>query len=416
VRAFSSRRVAVRRVSARQLRQYPRILSALARGVCQKLWCKRVNNIPPVDLTQQYQAIASEVEAAVLELLPSGRYIGGPVVESFEKQLAQAVGVNYCVACNSGTDALYLALRAVGVGPGDEVITTPFTFIATAETIAMVGATPVFVDVEEESFNLDLSQVEAAITEKTKAIIPVHLFGRPVNMTRLMAIAKTHKLKVIEDCAQATGATWAGSPVGSWGDIGCFSFYPTKNLAACGDGGALTTQDLAIADRVRLLRDHGRRSGYVYEVTGVNSRLDAIQAAILKIKLKYLPQWNQQRREVAYRYHELLASVSGIVLPQEIEGGESVWNQYTIRIKGRQELDSDYRNRIQLRLREQGVIASVYYPLPLHLQPVYQDLGYQPHQLAIAEQLSQEVLSLPMFPELTLEQQEQVVDCLKNIL
>ncbi|MDJ1175899.1 DegT/DnrJ/EryC1/StrS family aminotransferase [Roseofilum capinflatum] len=375
-----------------------------------------MNNIPPVDLTQQYQAIASEVETAVLKLLASGRYIGGPVVESFEEQLAQAVGVNHCVACNSGTDALYLALRAVEVGPGDEVITTPFTFIATAETIAMAGATPVFVDVEEESFNLDLSQVEAAITEKTKAIIPVHLFGRPVDMTRLMAIAQSHNLKVIEDCAQAAGATWAGSPVGSWGDVGCFSFYPTKNLAACGDGGALTTGDGAIGDRVRLLRDHGRRRGYLYEATGVNSRLDALQAAILSIKLKYLAQWNQQRREVAARYDQLLASVPGIVLPQDIEGGESVWNQYTIRIKGQQGPDQEYRDRVQLGLREQGVIASVYYPLPLHLQPVYEDLGYQPQQLAIAEQLSQEVLSLPMFPELTPQQQAQVVDCLKNSL
>lgn len=375
-----------------------------------------MNNIPPVDLTQQYQAIASEVEAAVLELLASGRYIGGPVVESFEEQFAQAVGVERCVACNSGTDALYLALRAVGVGPGDEVITTPFTFIATAETIALAGATPVFVDVEQESFNLDLSQVEAAITPKTKAIIPVHLFGRPVDMTRLMAIAQSHHLRVIEDCAQAAGATWAGSPVGSWGDVGCFSFYPTKNLAACGDGGALTTQDGAIGDRVRLLRDHGRRSGYLYEVTGVNSRLDALQAAILTIKLKYLAQWNQQRREVADRYHHLLASVPGIVLPQDLEGGESVWNQYTIRIKEQQGPDSEYRDRVQLRLREQGVITSVYYPLPLHLQPVYEDLGYQPQQLAIAEQLSQEVLSLPMFPELTPQQQERVVTGLKNSL
>ncbi|MDJ1170453.1 DegT/DnrJ/EryC1/StrS family aminotransferase [Roseofilum sp. BLCC_M154] len=375
-----------------------------------------MNNIPPVDLTQQYQAIAPEVEAAVLELLASGRYIGGPVVESFEEQFAEAVGVHHCVACNSGTDALYLALRAVGVGPGDEVITTPFTFIATAETIAMAGATPVFVDVEEESFNLDLSQVEAAITEKTKAIIPVHLFGRPVDMTRLMAIAQSHNLKVIEDCAQAAGAAWAGSPVGSWGDVGCFSFYPTKNLAACGDGGALTTGDGEIGDRVRLLRDHGRRRGYLYEATGVNSRLDALQAAILSIKLKYLAQWNQQRREVAYRYHQLLASVPGIVLPQEIEGGESVWNQYTIRIKGQQKPDPEYRDRVQVRLREQGVISSVYYPLPLHLQPVYEHLGYQPQQLPITEQLSQEVLSLPMFPELTPQQQERVVDCLKNAL
>ncbi len=376
-----------------------------------------MNKIPPVDLTEQYQAIAPEIERAVLAVLASGRYIGGPLVESFEHQFAQSVGVDYCIACNSGTDALYLALRAAEIGPGDEVITTPFTFIATAEMISAVGATPVFVDIEPDSFNLDLSQVEQAITPKTKAIIPVHLFGRPVNMKRLTAIAHAHDLMVIEDCAQATGATWAGAPVGSWGQIGCFSFYPTKNLAACGDGGALTTPDRAIAERVKLLRDHGRRTGYLHEAIGINSRLDALQAAILQVKLTYLSQWNQQRRECAQRYHQLLQPIAQIALPQESDGGESVWNQYTIRVKPKTgEPLPEYRHQVQARLREQGIISSVYYPLPLHLQPVYHSLGYQPGQLPVAEQVSDEVLSLPMFPELTREQQKQVVYGLKNAL
>ena len=373
-----------------------------------------MNKIPPVDLTQQYQAIASEVESAVLAVLASGRYIGGPLVQAFEEDLARATGTEFAISCNSGTDALYLSLRAANIGPGDRVITTPFTFIATAETISAVGATPVFVDIDEKTFNLDLNQVEDAITEQTKAIIPVHLFGQPVDMTRVMEIANRHNLTVIEDCAQAAGATWQGAAVGSCGQVGCFSFYPTKNLAAYGDGGALTTNDSAIADRVRVLRDHGRRTGYYHEEVGVNSRLDTLQAAILQIKLKYLPEWNQHRQKVAEHYHQLLEPITDIIRPQAIPGGQSVWNQYTIRVGDGS--SARYRDRIQQHLREEGVISSVYYPLPLHLQPVYKDLGYQQGQLPISERESHRVLSLPMFPELTPEQQEQVVYCLKHAL
>lgn len=382
-----------------------------------------MKKIPPLDLTQQYQEMSEEINSAVLDVLASGAYIGGPVVKSFEAEFANYVGVSESIACNSGTDALYLALRAFEIGAGDEVITSPFTFFATAEVISAVGAKPVFVDVDVQTYNLDLNQVAAAITPRTKAIVPVHLFGQPLNMTRLMTIAQAHNLVVIEDCAQATGAKWAEQPVGSIGHVGCFSFYPSKNLGAYGDGGAATTNNAEVAATIRMLRDHGRSSGYYYEKIGVNSRLDAVQAAILRVKLRYLDTWNEQRRTVAERYHQLLKPIPGIVLPQEIPGGYSVWNQYTVRLmepemNGAVHLTNGngvvYRDRVRIQLQTQGISSMVYYPLPLHLQPVYRHLGYQPNQLPASEQLAREVLSLPMFPELTLEQQEQVTLGLKN--
>ncbi len=377
-----------------------------------------MNKIPPFDLSEQFKLIGETINAAVLEVLASGRYIGGSVVEEFEQQFASYIGTSACVSCNSGTDALFLALRALGIGSGDEVITTPFTFVATAEVISAVGATPVFADIELDTFNLDLNQVEATITDRTRAIIPVHLFGQPTNMTRLMAIAQAHNLFVVEDCAQSTGAEWQDKRVGSIGHIGCFSFYPTKNLGACGDGGAITTNDLAIRDRLRCLRDHGRRGAYYYEELGINSRLDAVQAAILQIKLRYLDQWNQQRRAISDRYQQLLSLVPGIVLPQEISGGKSVWNQYTMRVIQQSESKSNepFRDTLRSRLQEKNVLSMVYYPLCLHLQAAYKNLGYQPGQLPNCEQASQEVLSLPMFPELHPEQQEQVAYSLKDCL
>lgn len=374
-----------------------------------------MNRIPPFDLSEQYKLIGAEMNAAALEVLASGRYIGGSWVADFESQFAEYIGTSECIACNSGTDALYLALRALGIGSGDEVITTPFTFVATAEVISAVGATPVFVDIDLATFNLNLDQVEAAITGHTRAVIPVHLFGLPVNMTRLMAIAQTHNLLIVEDCAQSTGAEWEGQKVGSIGHIGCFSFYPTKNLGACGDGGAITTSDPALAERLRRLRDHGRQGAYYYEELGVNSRLDAVQAAILQIKLRHLDQWNQQRRDVADRYQHLLSPIPNITRPQEMAGGKSVWNQYTIRVTGERDAGTA-RDRVRSQLQERGVASMVYYPLPLHLQPAYRDLGYQIGQLPLAEQASQQVLSLPMFPEITLEQQEQVAYSLKDCL
>lgn len=374
-----------------------------------------MNNIPPLDLAQQYETISEEVSKAVLGVLASGRYIGGPLVEGFEQQFAAYVGVSECVACNSGTDALYLALKALKIGPGDEVITTPFTFFATAEVISDAGATPVFVDIDPQTYNLDLNQLSAAITGKTRAIVPVHLFGQPVNMTELMEIAQHHGLAVIEDCAQATGAEWAGQKVGSIGHIGCFSFFPTKNLGACGDGGALTTNDPQIAAEVRALKEHGQKRRYYYEEIGMNSRLDTIQAAILQIKLRYLDNWNNRRRAVAALYDQLLSPIPSIIRPLELSEGRGVWNQYTIRIPQASPTGAG-RDHVRERLQQLGVSSMVYYPLPLHLQPVYKELGYQAGQLPVSEQVATEVLSLPMFPELSPAQQTQVVYSLKDCL
>ncbi len=374
-----------------------------------------MNHIPPLNLSLQYHTIAQEVEASVLALLASGRYIGGPVVAEFEQQFAAYIGTTECVSCNSGTDALYLALRALEIGPGDEVITTPFTFFATSETISRVGATPVFVDILPETFNLDAERLEAAITDKTRGILLVHLYGQPVEMTRVMAIAHQYNLAVIEDCAQSTGATWGGQRVGSIGHVGCFSFFPTKNLGAFGDGGAVTTNDPAIAAQMRILKEHGASGRYYHESVGINSRLDALQAAILQIKLRHLDFWNDRRRAIAQNYHRLLAPLAGIIPPQELPGGQGVWNQYTIRVKS-QENNSQRRDRLQQQLNEAGIAATVYYPLALHLQPIYQELGYAIGDLAIAEQASREVLSLPMFPELSEEQQQEVVYALKSFL
>ena len=372
-----------------------------------------MNSIPPFDLNEQYKLIGDELSAIASKVLASGHYIGGAAVATFEREFADYIGTADCIACNSGTDALFLALRSLGIGAGDQVITTPFTFVATAEVISAVGAKTVFIDADRQTYNLDLDQVEAAITPRTKAIIPVHLFGQPVDMTRLMSIAEAHSLAVIEDCAQSTGATWADQKVGSIGQIGCFSFYPTKNLGACGDGGAITTNNQAIAAKLRMLVNHGQQQRYLYEEIGVNSRLDALQAAILSLKLRHLEAWNAQRQSIACRYHQLLQPLPGIALPLPIAG--SVWNQYTIRILSA-DSPENRRDRLRQRLQQQGIGSMIYYPLSLHLQPAYAELGYQPGQFPVSEQLSQEVLSLPMFPELTQAQQEQVVYALKDCL
>ena len=391
-------------------------------GLGINFWYKRVNSIPPVDLTRQHKIVSQEVELRVLEILRSGRYIGGTAVTDFEENFAEYIGAKYGIGCNSGTDALYMALRALAIGVGDEVITTPFTFIATSEVIARVGAKPVFVDLETDGFNFDLRQVEKAITDKTKGIIAVHLFGQPVNMGELIAIAKRHNIPVIEDCAQATGAEWQGKKVGNLGDVGCFSFFPTKNLGACGDGGAVTTNNDVIASKIKLIREHGlvREAGakvtYRHDLTGLNSRLDSIQGAILDIKLPYLDSWNQQRRQAAANYDQLLENIPNIVLPKEISGGFSVWNQYTIRVPNHDLNQKITRDVLRSKLQEQGVISMVYYPLALHLQPVYQNLGYGVGSLPITEKAANEVLSLPMFPGITFEEQQQVAYCLKDCL
>ena len=374
-----------------------------------------MKQIPPVDLTRQYQLVKEEADSAVLEILSSGRYIGGEAIATFEREFASYVGVTDCVSCNSGTDALFLALRALNIGAGDEVITTPFSFFATAEVITRTGAKPVFVDIDLNTFNFDLTQVERAIVPQTKAIVPVHIFGQPVDMTALMAIAKAHQLYVIEDCAQATGATWGDKKIGSFGDVGCFSFFPTKNLGACGDGGAITTNNPALAQQMRILKEHGSPARYRHDFIGINSRMDALQAVILNVKLPYLDYWNGQRQKAAQYYQELLQYVSALKLPQPIPGGMSVWNQYTICVK-QESSSTGRRERLQTKLRSQGIISMVYYPLPLHLQPVYRDLGYQPGQLPVVEQAALEVLSLPIFPGISEAEQEQVAYALKDCL
>ena len=378
-------------------------------------------NVPPLDLTQQYEIIEEQVNTRVQEVLSSGRYIGGSIVDEFEQQFAKYVDVSHCVSCNSGTDALFLALRALNIGFGDEVITTPFTFFSTAEVISAVGATPIFIDIDPQTFNLDLKQLEPAITKNTKAILPVHLFGQPVDMTMLMAIARSHNLIVIEDCAQATGAEWHQQKVGSFGDIGCFSFFPTKNLGAFGDGGALTTNNPAIANQVRILKNHGQSAKYFYEHIGINSRLDTIQAAILQVKLPYLDSWNQQRHALANHYYKFLSGITAVVPPQELFGGRCVWNQYTIILKsqdleaiGKSHFSNSLRDSIQAQLQNKGIGSAIYYPTPLHLQPVYKSLAHC--QLPVVEQVCHQVLSLPMFPELSTSQQEQVIFALKNCL
>ena len=375
-----------------------------------------MKQIPPVDLTRQYKLIQEEANTAVLEILNSGRYIGGEAIATFESKFADFVGVKEGVSCNSGTDALLLALQALKIGIGDEVITTPFSFFATAETITRIGAKPVFIDIDIDTFNLDLALLESAITPQTKAIIPVHLFGQPVDMERLMAIAERHNLAVIEDCAQATGASWGQKQVGSIGHVGCFSFFPTKNLGACGDGGAMTTNDPAIAQQLRILKEHGSPSRYRHDFIGINSRLDAIQAVILQAKLPYLDRWNEQRQRAAAYYRELLQGIEGFKLPQGISGGNSVWNQYTVCIEDNANSAKDERSQIREQLLAKGVVSMIYYPIPLQLQPVYGGLGYQKGQLPVVERAARQVLSLPMFPGITELEQEQVAYALKDCL
>ncbi|MEL6439568.1 MAG: DegT/DnrJ/EryC1/StrS family aminotransferase [Cyanobacteria bacterium J06621_8] len=375
-----------------------------------------MKQIPPVDLTRQYELIREKANLAVLEILESGRYIGGQTVADFEQEFASYVGVTECVSCNSGTDALFLALAALNIGEGDEVITTPFSFFATAEVVSRVGAKPVFVDIDPSTYNLNLAQIEAVITPQTKAILPVHLFGQPVNMTELMALAQAHHLFVIEDCAQAAGANWNSKKIGSIGHVGCFSFFPTKNLGGCGDGGAVTTNDQALAKQMRILKEHGSPARYSHDFIGINSRIDAVQAAILTVKLPYLDYWNQQRQKAAAYYQELLHSITNLDLPQALAGGESVWNQYTVSIKVNSPSLPNRRELVKQKLQLQGIISMVYYPIPLHLQPVYQDLGYQPGQLPAVEQAAQEVLSLPMFPGISEAEQERVAYAFKDCL
>ena len=377
--------------------------------------------VPPFDLSRQLDDLKPALDQAVLAVLHSGRHIGGKVVAEFEEAFAQFIGTAHAVGCNSGTDALILALRALGIGASHEVITTSFSFFATAEAISAVGATPVFVDVDPGTYLLDLDQVEAAIGPRTRALLPVHLFGRPVDMSRCMAIARKHGLQVVEDCAQATGARWNQRLVGSWGDVGCFSFFPTKNLGAAGDAGCVTTNDADLARTVRQLASHGMSERYQHTALGYNSRLDAIQAAVLTVKLPHLPRWLTARRHQAQAYGKALSGIPGFILPPAEEAGHS-WNQFVLRVvsgkaSGNEpdEAAAYYRNDAQRHLRQREINTIIYYPIPIHRQLAYRHLGYGPGSLPVTERLANEVLSLPMFPELGNDQRDQVIRALKTL-
>ncbi|OOV34585.1 DegT/DnrJ/EryC1/StrS family aminotransferase [Candidatus Synechococcus spongiarum] len=369
--------------------------------------------VPPFDLRRQLETMGPALDQAVLEVLHSGQYIGGKVVARFESAFAGSVGTAHAVSCNSCTDALVLALRALEVGPGDEVITTAFSFFATAEAISAVGAQPVFVDVDPGSYLLDLDQAEAAIGPRTRALLPVHLFGRPLNMERCMAVAHRHGLKVVEDCAQAAGSRWASRPVGAWGDAGCFSFFPTKNLGAAGDGGCVTTNDPRLSQRMRELAVHGMAERYVHNTLGYNSRLDALQAAVLLVKLPHLPSLISARQRHAEAYGQALAHVNGLVLPSLPGMAGHSWNQFVVRIPG---ATAQVRDQVRAALQQQGINTIIYYPIPIHRQPAYRHLDYSAGSLPVTERLAGEVLSLPMFPELTVDQRGQVVDSLRLAL
>jgi UDP-2-acetamido-2-deoxy-ribo-hexuluronate aminotransferase len=346
--------------------------------------------IPMVDLKKQFQEIKEDVFRVLTEILESSRYILGANVSEFEKEVADYHSVRKAIGVASGTDALHLSIDALGIGEGDEVITTPFTFFATVEAILYTGAIPVFVDIESDTFNIDVSQIEENITEKTKAILPVHLFGHPADMGKILDIAKEHKLKVIEDCAQSFGAGVNGKKVGSFGDAGCFSFYPSKNLGGYGDGGMIILNDSKVADTIRELRNHGSRGSYRHERVGFNSRLDEIQAGILLVKLKLIDEYNRKRSQNAALYTKLLSDK--VKCPVEKKGAYHVFHQYTIM--------SHERDKIQQRLKENGVSSVIYYPVPLHLQKALKFLGYQKGDFPVTEKAAQEVLSLPVYPEL----------------
>lgn len=381
-------------------------------------------DIPLCDLTGQYLALKAEIDTAMQAVAAGGSYILGPNVAALEREIAEYCQCRYAVGVNSGTDALHLALLALDVGPGDEVITTPFTFIATTEAIGMVGATPVFVDIDPRTFNIDPNLIEEAITPRTKALLPVHLYGRPCEMDAIAEIADGNGLAIIEDCAQAIGATYQGQKVGSFGKAGCLSFFPSKNLGCLGDGGMVITNDQSIYERVEMLRRHGSKVKYHHVELGLNSRLDELQAAILRVKLKHLDGWNARRRAIACNYNELLADASNVLLPMELDvpcrvsrSGckakqkpllTSVYHQYTIQVEQRDDVSNS--------LRELGIRSFPYYQVPLHLQRVHAHLGHRYGEFPVAEQVADRCLSLPMFPELSEQQVHRVAKSLMYVL
>jgi dTDP-4-amino-4,6-dideoxygalactose transaminase len=363
--------------------------------------------VPFVDLVAQYQTLKSEVDPAMQRIVDATAFIGGDDLKEFEKEFAAFCGAKHCVGVGNGTDAIYLALRALGIGRGDEVITVAHTFIATAEAVSQTGARPVFVDIKEDTMLMDPGKIEAAITPRTKAIITVHLYGQPCEMDRIVEIARRRGLKVIEDAAQAHGARWKGRRVGSLGDIACFSFYPGKNLGAYGDGGAVVGNDEVLMKKVRMVANHGRLEKYTHEMEGVNSRLDGLQAAILRVKLKRLDDWNAARRRHAAHYCRLLAG-DKVALPVVNPDTEPVWHLFVVRVP--------HREQLQARLKEKGIATGVHYPLPLHLQPAYKYLGMSEGALPVSEKVAQEIVSLPMYAELTGEMVQYVCASLREAM
>lgn len=362
--------------------------------------------IPFVDLKAQYQSIKPEVDAAVLRVLEEAQFILGPAVEAFERDFAAYCGTADAIGVNSGTSALHLALLAAGIGPGDEVITTPFTFVATVAAIEYAGAKPVFVDIEPDYWTIDPAKIEAAVTRHTKAIVPVHLYGQPADMDPILDLARRRKLIVIEDAAQAHGSEYKGRRCGAMGEIGCFSFYPGKNLGAYGEGGAVVTSDSSIASKVRLLRSWGEETRYEHKYRGFNYRMDGIQGAVLGVKLRYLEQWTEARRRHARVYAQHLEG-SGVRTPVERTGCRHVYHVYVVRL--------DRRDEVRAQLTEARIQSGVHYPIPVHLQPAYRDLGYARGDFPVAEHVAGEVLSIPIFPELTEDAIREVSAVLRRV-
>lgn len=364
--------------------------------------------VPFLDLKSQYQQLKPEIDQAILAVIDSCAFINGPATKQFEKNFAAYCGANYAVGVGNGTDALHLAIRALGIGVGDEIITAPNTFIATTEAISLTGAKVVFVDIDPETYNIDVNKIEAKINSKTRAIIPVHLFGQPADMEPIMTVAQKYELKVIEDACQAHGAWYDGKRVGTLGDVACFSFYPGKNLGAYGDGGAVVTNDEKIARTVAMMADHGSLVKYEHSVEGINSRLDSIQGAILNVKLKYLDRWNEMRRHSAYIYNHWLKNVDGIITPIELENTQPVYHLYVIQ--------AEDRDNLRNKLNAEGIGTGIHYPTALHEQPAYQYLGYKTGSFPIAERCTSRFLSLPMYPELTEPMIEVVCQAIKKYI
>jgi len=364
--------------------------------------------IPFVDLKRQYKSIKDEINAKINEVLESTQFILGENVRAFEEEFARYCNAKYAVGVASGSDALTLSLKALGIGEGDEVITVPNTFIATVDSISRNNARPVFVDIDPETYNIDVNKIEEKITDKTKAIIPVHLYGQPADMDPILRIAKEYGLKVIEDACQAHGAEYKGKKVGALGGVGCFSFYPGKNLGAYGDGGIIVTNSFEFAEKVRMLRNYGQKIKYYHDFVGYNSRLDELQAAILRVKLRYLDEWNELRRLHAEEYDRCLEEVSGIVLPFNKKNVKHVYHLYVMQCEN--------RDAVQERLLSKGISTGIHYPAPIHLQQAYIKLGYHRGDFPVAEEYAKKILSLPMFPELTTDEIRYVSEQIKEVV